>query len=183
MESAPGHPLSEVVDRHLPSLRAFIRLRVGPEVRALESCSDLVQSVCRELVSDWPELAFENDAALRSWLFTTALHKVRHRVRDAHRAKRDVDRVVAGSVGATLAADYAAVQPTPSALAMSHEQVERLEQAFDRLSDDHREVITLARMAGLPLAEVGRRMGNRSTGAVTMLLGRALAALGRELAD
>ncbi len=182
MDRPDSQPLSQIVDRHLPGLRAFVRLRVGPEMRAYESCSDLVQSVCRELVEDWPALEFENDAALRSWLFTTALNKVRHHARDMHRHKRDVRRVVGGTLGAELAADYAAIG-TPSVAAMSQEQVERLEAAFDRLSEDHREVITLARIAGMPLAEVGQRMGGRSAGAVTMLLGRALTALGRELGE
>lgn len=170
------------LERMLPGLRAFIRLRVGPDVRAQESCSDLVQSVCRELVEDWSVLEFPSDAALRSWLFTTALNKVRNRARDLHRLKRDVGREVRGSVGADLVAGYATLG-TPSLAAMGVEQVERLEAAFDQLPDDHREVITLARIAGLPLAEVGARMGGRSAAAITMLLGRALAALGRLLGE
>jgi hypothetical protein len=36
---------------------------------------------------------------------------------------------------------------------------------------------------GMPLAEVGARIGVRTQGAVTMLLGRALSALGRELGE
>jgi hypothetical protein len=35
----------------------------------------------------------------------------------------------------------------------------------------------------MPLAEVGARIGVRTQGAVTMLLGRALSALGRELGE
>ena len=182
MAEPDKNSIDGAIERHLPGLRAFVRLRVGPELRAYESCSDLVQSVCRELVEDWSELSFDNDAALRSWLFTTALHKVKHRARDMHRDKRDVRRVVGGTLGAELAADYAALG-TPSVNAMTQEQIERLEAAFDRLTDDHREVITLARIAGLPLAEVGARMGGRTQGAVTMLLGRALSALGRELGE
>lgn len=173
--------LADQLGRMLPGLRAFIRLRTGPEIRAQESCSDLVQSVCRELIEEWSVLDFPNDAALRSWLFTTALHKVRNRARHMHQQRRDVGREVRGSQGAELAAGYADLG-TPSAAAMTVEQIEQLEAAFDRLPEDYREVITLARLAGLPLADVGERMGGRSQGAITMLLGRALSALGRELA-
>lgn len=172
--------MEDQLGRMLPGLRAFIRLRTGPEIRAQESCSDLVQSVCRELIEEWSVLDFPNDAALRSWLFTTALHKVRNRARHLHQQRRDVDREVRGTLGAELAAGYADLG-TPSAAAMTAEQIEQLEAAFDRLPEDYREVITLARLAGLPLAEVGERMGGRSQGAITMLLGRALATLGREL--
>lgn len=167
----------DLLATQLPALRAFIRLRVGPEVRAYESCSDLVQSVCRELVEDWSQLAFPNEAALRGWLFTTALNKIRSRARLLHRQCRDVGREVRGEAASELARGLAALG-TPSAEAMTLEQIEMLEAAFDELSEDHREVITLARLAGLPLEEVGQRMGGRSPGAVTMLLGRALAALG-----
>lgn len=175
--SGDSRALDALLVRHLPGLRAFVRLRVGPDVRAHESCSDLVQSVCRELVEDWPRLDFADDTAFRSWLFTAALNKVRERARFLQRQRRDVRREVGGTVGAELAAGYA-VLGTPSALANTAEQIARLEAAFDRLSEDHREVITLARLAGLPLAVVGERMGGRSPGAITMLLGRALAALG-----
>ncbi len=172
--------LDELLARNLPLLHAFIRLRAGPKVRAFESCSDLVQSVCRELVEDLPGLSFPNDASLRAWLFQTALNKVRSRGRHLGRQRRDPDRVIGGSLGAELVEGYA-VLGTPSAAAMSAEQIDRLERAFDRLSEDQREVITLARLAGLPLAEVGSAMGGRSPAAVSMLLGRALAALDRLL--
>jgi RNA polymerase sigma factor (sigma-70 family) len=175
--SGDSRALDALLVRHLPGLRAFVRLRVGAEVRAHESCSDLVQSVCRELVEDWPRLDFADDAAFRAWLFTAALNKVRERARYLQRHRRDVRREVGGTAGADLAAGYA-VLSTPSALANSAEQIARLEAAFDQLSEDHREVLTLARLAGLPLKVVGERMGGRSPGAVTMLLGRAMATLG-----
>ena len=55
-----------------------------------------------------------------------------------------------------------------------------LEQAMERLSEDHREVIMLVRIEGLPAAEVAKRM-NRSENAIHLLLGRALKCLGQEL--
>ena len=50
-----------------------------------------------------------------------------------------------------------------------------MEAAFDSLPDDYREVITLARIAGLSHAEIARQMA-RSESAVRMLLSRALVA-------
>jgi RNA polymerase sigma-70 factor (ECF subfamily) len=179
----PSDPtaLSVMLVRHLPWLQACVRLRVGPELRAYESCSDLVQSVCGELAAAQGGLTFADEAAFRGWLFTTALNKVRARARHLHRQRRDVRRLVAGTAGAELAARQPALEASPSATAALGEQIERLEAAFDVLSEDHREVILLARFAGLPLREVGVRMGGRSPAAVTMLLGRALAALDRAL--
>jgi RNA polymerase sigma factor (sigma-70 family) len=50
-----------------------------------------------------------------------------------------------------------------------------MERAFDLLSDDHREVITLSRIVGLSHAEIAAELG-RSEGAVRVLLSRALVA-------
>ena len=38
--------IDSLLEQHLPRLRAFVRLRMGPEFRAKESASDLVQSSC-----------------------------------------------------------------------------------------------------------------------------------------
>jgi RNA polymerase sigma factor (sigma-70 family) len=60
---------------------------------------------------------------------------------------------------------------------MAREQIERLELAFDGLSEDHRKVITLARIVGLPHKDIAAEMG-RSESATRMLLFRALGQLG-----
>jgi len=62
------------------------------------------------------------------------------------------------------------------------ERFSRLQKAFEALSEDHREVIRLARFEGLPLREVARRM-QRSPGAVRQLLWRALQALKASFGD
>ena len=41
--------VEELLARHLPGLRAYVRLRAGPLVRAREAESDVVQSACQAL--------------------------------------------------------------------------------------------------------------------------------------
>ena len=69
---------------------------------------------------------------------------------------------------------------TPSRDAIGREEVERLESALDRLSDEHREVIILARIIGLPHADIAEQM-DRTASATRKLLGRALTKLIKEL--
>ena len=57
---------------------------------------------------------------------------------------------------------------------------ERVETAFDRLSDEQREVISLAHVVGLSRAEIAARLG-KSEGAVRTMLSRALADLADEV--
>jgi len=47
-----GIAIDELLHRYLPGLRAFVRLRASPAVRAKESASDIAQSVCREVLED-----------------------------------------------------------------------------------------------------------------------------------
>lgn len=169
--------------RHLPGLRAFVRLRMGPELRAKESASDLVQSTCREVLQHAERFHTGGEAGFRHWLFTTALRKVHNRV-DYYRAgKRDLAREVDahGDVGRddSLASLYQTFS-TPSRSLMARERIEEIEAAFDELSEPHREVILLSRIVGLPHDEVARAMG-RSVQATRSLLHRALADLADRL--
>ncbi|MBK8100470.1 MAG: sigma-70 family RNA polymerase sigma factor [Planctomycetes bacterium] len=166
--------LDALLVRYLPRLRAFVRLRVNDMVRQRESCSDLVQSVCREVLEGQDGFRWQGEGPFRAWLFRTALNKICERARSMTQQKRDVRREV--SPGSQ--ADYGGLrtrEPSASQVAMAAELQERMERAFDVLADDHREVIALSRIVGLSHAEIAQALG-RSEGAVRMLLSRALVA-------
>ena len=56
--------MQRLLEEHLPRLRAFIRLRTNQAIRARESCSDLVQSVCREVLEEQRKLYLNPDGTL-----------------------------------------------------------------------------------------------------------------------
>ncbi len=179
-----GHPcyhtnslndrLGALLAEHLPRLRAYVRLHMGPQLRQKESASDLVQSACREVLQRDGQPQFGGEAGFRQWLFTTALRKVRDRV-DYYRAgKRNVDREAPMTDG-VLAGIYAHCA-TPSADLDMRERIARFESAFDELDGNHREVITLARIVGLSHREIAATMGCTEA-ASKQLLYRALAEL------
>lgn len=174
--------IDALLARHLPRLRAFVRLRVGPELRNRESASDIVQSACREVLAHLDRYRYQGEDQFRRWLYTTALRKLANKAEYHRAAKRDVRRdLAAPSDWSAVAQSYADVA-TPSRRMMLQEQVELLEAAFDRLPDDQREVLTLSRIVGLPHAEIAVAM-ERSEGACRALLHRATAQLGMILAD
>lgn len=174
-----------LIERHLPGLRAFIRLKAGAAVRGKESCSDLVQSVCREVLEGAGRFDYRGEAAFRQWLFTTALRKIVARQRHHLAEKRDVRRerllspIESASRDRDLLEAYTGLH-TPSRLAAAREEVERVELAIARLPEEYREVICLSRLMGLGHAEIAEQLG-RSEGAVRVLLHRALARLSRLL--
>lgn len=173
-----GTALESLVARYLPQLHAFVRVRLGSSLRARESSMDIVQSACRELLADPSRGEFRGEARFRAWLFTTALNKLRekHRFhgRDKRDAKRERDDVDADTV------PQAAGFLTPSADAIGREAALALDAAMQALTDDHREVITMARIVQLPHAVIAEVTG-RSEAAVRQLLVRALRALADEL--
>ncbi len=168
--------------KFLPELRAFVRLNAGRLVRARESSSDLVQSVCREVVQNAGRFRYEDEAGFRKWVFTAALHKIQDRRKYWRARKRDALREALaneapfGAEGEEeIVARYRTIC-TPSRSAVSKETMARIEAAFDRLPDDYREIITLARLAGLSHDEIARRRGSTPESS-RQLLARALARL------
>ena len=176
--------LATLLSHHLPAVRAFVRAHMGPQLRAHESSSDLVQSVCRELLTHQERFQYPGEQQFLAWLYTTARRKISNRVRDLGRDKRDARREIGGlaeSAMAELGAAYARVS-SPSGRVLRAEEIARLEAAIDQLPEEQREVVTLAHIAGLSRAEIGAQMG-KTEEAVRALLHRAKARLAILLED
>lgn len=169
--------VERLIEHHMPRLHAFVRVRLGDRVRAREASMDVVQSVCRELLSAAPGFEFRGEERFRDWLFTSALNKIRDKQRFHGRDKRDVAREV-GEIDDAL--PRAASYLTPSVDAIGHETAAALAAALAELSEEHREVITLARIVQLPHEVIAESMG-RSEPAVRQLLVRALLGLSQRL--
>ena len=134
-----------LLDRHLPGLRAFVRAKSGPTIRAKESCSDLVQTVCLEVLHGIDTYEWRGEGSFRHWLFTLAIHKIHNRADHWGAARRDAKReVLASATHGALANAYASVFG-PSAHAMANETMARLESSLDTLPEDSREVVVLSR--------------------------------------
>lgn len=175
---------------HMPSLMAFVRLRAGPLVRAKESLSDLVQSVCVGVLRDAKGFRYEGQAQFRQWLATQVLHKIQNRnrhwragVRDA---RREVDAERRGDDSSDAAAECYATLCSPSKVAMGREQVAALEAEFAQLPPDQQQAVILRRIMGLDYAAIAGQLG-KSEGAVRNLVYRGIAQLatrmGRKAAE
>jgi RNA polymerase sigma-70 factor (ECF subfamily) len=169
--------VAELLHRHLPGLSGFLRLRAGRLLLEKESCSDLAQSVCRDVLQNAGQFRFDGEAGFRKWLYTTALRKIADRYEYYLAAKRNAGREedAASSREAETLHAYAGFY-SPSQQAAAREEVSRVESAFARLADDQQEVILMAKMMGLSRAEIAAELG-KSEGAVRMLLSRSMARL------
>lgn len=168
---------------HLPQLRAYVRARCGPAVRAKESESDIVQSVCREVLAT-ERFEYRGEGAFKGWLFQAAAHKIADRANHWRAAKRDAAREEPVDVGlsraeAELLGAYARAA-SPSEAVVGREALERLEAALIELKDEYREVVLLSRIVGLSRAEIAARLGTTET-AVRLRLTRGLGRLSQIL--
>jgi RNA polymerase sigma factor (sigma-70 family) len=180
--------VSERLLEALPLLHALIARRASRRLLDRETADDLVQSVCREAL-EAAASPLGGDAGFRRWLSALAIRKLVDRQRAADARKRqpppETPRQAVEPGPDAGVDDSALADPrvmSPSRDAALREELQRLERALARLSDDHRDVIAFARILELPHAEVARRMG-RSEPAVRQLLARALVQLGVRLAD
>lgn len=174
-----------LIDRHVDGLRAFIRLRAGAQIRRRESCSDLVQSVLREVLVDLKEARCGNEATFRQWLFGVALHKIQNKA-DYHQAqKRDVrreeDARTSSGVEHGLLRSYAGLG-TPSRQAAAQEEIARIEAAFDQLSEDQRDIILQVRLLGRTYEDLASEK-DATPEALRKQLSRARARLGLLLSE
>ncbi|MGC6486039.1 MAG: sigma-70 family RNA polymerase sigma factor [Planctomycetota bacterium] len=156
-------------------LLSVIYLRMGRDLRVRMDPEDVLQEVAMEAVHSWSTLSDESNAG--AWLVTLARRKVARILRDQLGvAARDPRRE--HSIKTDL--PVADRRTGPVTNADRKDRLELLEQALDRLSDHHREVIILMKIEGLSAREVGERMG-RSENAVHLLLSRSLKRLAEEL--
>lgn len=175
-----GEAIDELLARHLPHLLGFVRRRAG-ELAAKESSSDVVQSVCREVLEGLADgrVEYRGEQAFRAWLFEAALFKLRNRRRYWRAERRDVarERRLAGAddAGAPLDA-LAGTSRTPSREAAAHEDRARLAALLEQLPERYRIAVELARIRGLGHAEIAEQLGI-SEAASRQLLTRALARL------
>jgi RNA polymerase sigma-70 factor (ECF subfamily) len=172
----------ELLARYQAWLALLARLQIDTRFQGKFSESDVVQQTLLEACRDLPRFRGQTEAELLAWLRQILAHVLAHEVRRyAGTQQRDLDREVSleeelARSSQRLAHVLGGEGSSPSAKAVVHEQEVLLADVLAQLPDDHREVIVLRILEGLPHEEVARRM-DRSVGAVRMLWVRALARL------
>lgn len=174
--------IETLLRENLPRLEVFVRLRSGKLIRSRESSSDIVQSVCREVLESMGRMEYRGAAQFRGWLFTAAARKIADRAQYYQAEMRTPAREVSGEPdqeNGEVRAAFARIA-TPSQILGEREGIERIERAFATLSEEKREVILLARVAGMTSAEIAERTGETDV-AIRSRLRRALAELAMAL--
>jgi RNA polymerase sigma factor (sigma-70 family) len=169
--------MQQLFQRCLPQIQQCVDRETGLQLRQQESRSDLVQSVCREMLEDFRRQLFEfrSDAEFRQWLQQATVHKVQQRARWFGAQKRNAARAepLDGAV-----ADGLADSGTPSRAAADREDVARFRAALARLDATAQQVVELAWFQQLAHREVAARLGITEAHS-RVVLSRALARIAK----
>jgi RNA polymerase sigma-70 factor (ECF subfamily) len=160
----------ELMRKYIPRLRTVVEVRLGSWLRQKVEAEDLVQETVARALESLERFSWQGKESFRLWLEGIAGNLIREAVKRHRR-----------SLGIAIPR-FASNDPSPSRQARREERFDRLQAAVDNLSEDHRRVILLARIEGLKMKEIARRM-DRSTGAVKTLLFRAMQELRKSFGD
>jgi len=163
-------------------VRRIIRLRLDKKIRPKLDSIDVVQDALILALEGLENFTYKNEGDFLRWLSTIAENKL-HDIEDKfHTDKRDVHKEIPFKIEgrSTMNGSVGAAGPmrttTPSVIVCRKEALDKLEQALDKLRPEYKQVIVLKKIEGLSHAEIAKRLG-KNTGAVRMLLARAMAAL------
>lgn len=170
--------LGQLCSVYTERVRRIVRFRMGPELRPHLESMDLVQEALIDAVNDLGAFTYSNEGDFLRWLSRIVENTIRDHARRLHTAKRDVRRQVPLDYAARdncsgFGSGLPAATTTPSVILSLREDLDRLEQAMDRLKPEYREVIVLAKIEGLSCKEIAERLG-KSPAAVAMMLSRAI---------
>ena len=163
-------------------VRRIIRFRMDRKLRPKLDSVDVVQDALILALGGLQNFTYKNEGDFLRWLSRIAENKLRDIFDKFHADKRDVHKEIPfkkrgrSTEGSSVGAAGPMRTTTPSVIVCKKEALDKLEKALDKLKPEYKEIIVLKRIEGLSHAEIAERLG-KNTGAVRMLLARAMAAL------
>ncbi len=147
------------------------------QIRAKVAASDIVQDACLLAHRRFDTFRGTTEAELRGWMRSVLLNCLSDSRKKFLQTKR---RNPTREVSFVSDDHVASIELTPGSSAIAREEAKLVSEALDRLSPEHREVLTLRSFDLLSFAEIGERM-NRSQDASQKLWNRALQKLKQQM--
>ena len=169
---------SELLELYRNYLRLLARSQIDMALRNRLDPSDLVQDTLIEADRGFAGFKGTTEGELVTWLRRIFCRNLADQLRRHHAERRDLRREqplqeLVERSHAALGGFLDRSQTGPSTWAANRERSVLLAECLERLSPDHREVIILRHIDGLPFPEIATRM-QRSPGAVRVLWARAI---------
>lgn len=186
VQAGDSAALNVLCDRYLMRVLSAVRIRLGAKLRQKIESWDIVQQVMLEALGKVNSFDFRTDGAFLNYLNRVVENRIRDEADRWQAKRRDIRREVSldapRSPGSADPLDIpGTATPTPSKLLSLREDLERLEEAMDRLgdeSDEYRELIVATKIEGRSYAELAEERGTTPDG-IRMKVQRAQAALAK----
>jgi RNA polymerase sigma-70 factor (ECF subfamily) len=173
--------LQELLQQHLPWIRAHVEHRLGDFLRAKEDSGDIVQDALVEFLRYGPRFEVSNEAHLRFLLGRIAENVLRDRHDFFTRRRRQAAREQPIPDDSVLALDPGAREVTQPDAALERKQWQAwVRLALELMDPEDREVIVLRQWDNLEFAQIGERLG-LGADAVRMRFQRALPKLAQKI--
>ncbi len=170
------------LDRFRPALLLWAKCQMPAWLRGKLDPADLVQQTLLEAHAAREKLVRRSDLEILGYLRRALANNLIDAARKFARAQADISPDDFARSSVRLADWLAADHTSPSERAARNEQFERLAGALAELPDLQRVAVELRYLQKLKLADIARLM-NRTEGAVSQLLHRAVTALRDVLTD
>jgi RNA polymerase sigma-70 factor (ECF subfamily) len=160
--------------RYEGKVRAVIRRRLGPELRARVETDDIFQTSFFAALEDLVGFSYKGEAAFLRWLATVAERKMLMTARRHRAGKRDLRlEWPLDGVG-----DLPGQMTSPTQGAVRGELKEGIRSAVKKLPDPDRQVVELHSFKGLGFREVAEQLGLTDKNAARHIFQRALKKMG-----
>ena len=164
-QDGDAQALQALFGRYYERVRRMVRLRLGTALRHRLDSGDILQETFMEALRTFNRFEMRDHGSFINWLARLAENRIRDAA-DYHGAlKRAAGREVPlapGDQSTEVDLGLKAGGLLPSESADAAEQVQRLEAAIERLSDEERELILLRNYAGAAWDVVARLTGRPS---------------------
>lgn len=151
-----------LLEHHRERLERTVQRELGQHLGREAALEDVLQETGLRALNSIKAFRYFNDESFPRWLLGIANHVVLELAAREERSRK-----------LYLKPNVASGEVSPSRLVRREERFDRLVEALNALNEDHRKVIVLARIEGLRIQEIAKRM-DRSENAVLLLLSRAL---------
>ena len=152
--------LDQLLERHLPWIRAHVRSRLGPALRRKDESGDYVQEAVVEFLKYAPRFHMSSDSRFRALLGRIIENVLRDRKDWFKARRRAISRECPLPRDTVLNLDPPRdAAASPSQMALQHEQEAWVRLGLECLDPEDRKLIILREWEGLTFAAMGERTG------------------------
>ena len=162
-----------IFQRYRSRLSVLVHYRMSDALRRDCDVEDLLQEIFLRASRDLAGFDYRGPSSLFRWLAHIAHHAIADAARKGSRAKRNGGTPVRFRSESNPAGYEPVDSNTPSRVLRQQETVGEWNAKLAALPEDYRDVIAMARLEGLTIAEIAERMG-KTREQVSLLLHRAL---------